>query len=78
MHFDGFAFSGDVSWGEGDEHSWFEDTGFDSSARDSSDSGDLVDVLKGKSEWLVKGSDWGFDFVKSLKEGVSLVPGHVG
>jgi len=77
MHFDSFALSGDTAGGEGDEHSGSDDSGFNSSDGDCSNSSNLVDVLKGKSEGLFKGSDGGVDFVEGLEEGVSLVPGHL-
>jgi len=45
MHFDWFAFSGDVHGGEGDDHTWFKETGLNSADWDSSNTTDLVDVL---------------------------------
>ena len=78
MHLNGFDFSGKVGWGERDGHAWLEDTGLNSTHWDSSDTTDLVDVLKGKSQGLLSWSlGWG-DGVQSLKEGGSLEPGEVG
>jgi len=45
MHFDWFAFSGDVKGSEGDDHTWFQETSFDSTDWDSSNTTDFVDVL---------------------------------
>jgi hypothetical protein len=45
MHFNGFAFCGNTEWGEGENHTWFKDTGFNSSNWNSSNTTDLVDVL---------------------------------
>ena len=45
MHFDGFALSSDVHWGEGDDHAWLDDTGLNSADWNSSNTTDLVDVL---------------------------------
>ena len=55
MHFDGFYFSGDSSWGEGDDHTGLDASGLDTSHWNSSNTSDLVDVLKlkGKSESFV-------------------------
>lgn len=45
MHFDGFAFRDDFTGGELDGHTRSNDTSFDSSDGDCSDTTDLVDVL---------------------------------
>jgi len=45
MHFNRLTFSGDINGGEGDVHTGLQDTGFDSSDGDSSDTSDLVDIL---------------------------------
>jgi hypothetical protein len=77
MHLNGFDLSNLVGWGEVDGHSWFEDTGLDSTNWDCSDTRDLVDILEWESEWLVQSSLWGLKFVESLIEGLTLVPFHV-
>jgi len=77
MHFDWFAFSGDVEGGEGDDHTWFEETCLNSSDWDSSNTTDLVDVLQGESEWFILGSLWGFNGVECFDEARSIVPFHV-
>ena len=78
MHFNGLDFSLDVSWSEGNLHTWLEDTGFDSSDWDGSDTTDLVNVLKWESQWLFSWSFWGNDLVQGFKEGWSVVPWGVG
>jgi len=90
VHLDGLNFSGDVDGGEGGEHAGLDDTGLDSANWHRSNTTDLVDILEGKSEWLVGGSRWWDDGVKSFEHGLagelallhflvpSLVPLHVG
>ena len=74
MHLNGFNLSLDISWGEGDVHSGLKDTGLDSADGDSSDTSDLVDVLKGNSKSLLSWSFRGLNLVQSLNEGGTLVP----
>merc|ERR1712147_283480 len=57
---------------------------------DCSDATDLVDILEGKSKWLVIGTGWWDDGIQSLEHGLAgefalldllvpaLVPSHVG
>merc|ERR1711884_806136 len=91
VHLDGFDLSGDGGRGKGDDHTGLDNTGLDSADWHSSDTANLVDVLEGKSEGLVGGSDGWVDAVESLEERLSgllaallglllpaLVPGHVG
>ena len=77
MHFDGLALSGDVHGGEGEDHTGLEETSFDSTDGDSSNTTDLVDVLEGKSEGLVLGSLGLIKSVKSINECGTSVPLHV-
>ena len=78
MHLDGLDFSLNVGGGEGDLHAGLENTGLDSADGDSSDTSDLVDVLKGETEGLLSGSLGGLDLVEGFNEGGALVPGGVG
>lgn len=78
MHFDGFAFSLDLGGGELNHHTGSNHTSFDSADGDSSDTTNLVDVLKGKSEGFFGGSFGGFKSIQSFNEDGSLVPGGVG
>ena len=69
---------------------WSDDTSFDSTDGHSSNTTNLVDILEGKSERLVRWSGGGNDGVKGFDHGLagelaflhflipSLVPGHVG
>jgi len=77
MHFDGLDVGSNVRGGEGNVHTGLDDSGFDSSDRDGSNTSDLIDVLEGKSEGLVDGSLGGDDVIKSLDESLTLVPGEV-
>jgi len=45
MHFDGFDFSGNVSGGKSDGHTGFQDTSFDSSDWNSSNTTNFVNIL---------------------------------
>merc|ERR1711977_51307 len=45
MHLDGLALSGSTVRSEADVHSWLDDTSFNSTDWDSSDTRDLVDIL---------------------------------
>ncbi len=66
MHFDGFDFSGDIRGREFDNHSFFQNSGLDSSDGNSSDSRDLIDILKRKSQWFVIRSFGDGQFVDSF------------
>lgn len=61
-----------------DSHAGLEDACFDSADWDSSDTSDLVDVLKRKSEGFFSGSLWGFDLIEGFEKGGAFVPGGVG
>mmetsp|Transcript_6526 Transcript_6526/g.11950 ORF Transcript_6526/g.11950 Transcript_6526/m.11950 type:complete len:275 (-) Transcript_6526:673-1497(-) len=78
VHLDGLDLSGQTTWGEDDNHTWLDDTGLNSTDWYSSNTSDLVDILKWKSEWLVGWSDWWGTLIKSLQKSRSLVPVHVG
>jgi len=89
VHLDGLNFSGDVDGGEGGDQAGFDDTGLDSADGHSSNTTDLVDILEGKSKWLVGRSGWWDDGVEGFEHclagelalldflGPSLVPLHV-
>jgi len=53
VHFNGLDFSGDTSWGEGDDHTGLDDTGFNTTDWHRADTSDLVDILEWETEWLV-------------------------
>merc|ERR1711962_375558 len=90
VHLNRLDFSGNVDWSESNNHSWFDDTSFDSTDWHSSNTTDFVDILEWKSEWFVRWSGWWDDRVQGFEHGQtleftflefllpSLVPGHVG
>lgn len=78
MHFDGLTFGNNLSGSELDGHTGLDNTSFDSTDGDCSDTTNLVDVLEGKSEGLVRRSLGSFKSVQSFNEDGSLVPGGVG
>lgn len=90
VHLDGLDFRGDVGGSEGDDHTGLEDTGLDTADGHSSNATDLVDILEGKTEGLVRGALGHLDGVDGLEEGLAgglaslglllpaLVPGAVG
>ncbi len=78
MNFNGLDIGDDTSWGEGDNHAGLQDTSLDTSDGDSSDTGDLVHVLKGKTERaLVSRAGGGSDVIQSLDHDRALVPLHL-
>jgi len=77
MHFDGLALGGNVHGGKSEDHAGSEDTSLDTTDGDGTNTTDLVDVLKGKSEGLVLGSLGGLKGVEGLNEGGARVPFHV-
>jgi len=90
MHLNGFDFSGETAWGELADDTWSDDTSFDTTHWHSSNTSDLVNILKWETEWLVCGSLWWGDVVQSFDQSLasdllvfafntfpSLVPFHV-
>jgi len=89
VHLNGLDFSGDASWGEGNDHAGLDDTGLDTADWYSSNTANLVHILEGKTERLVGGTAGGVNSINGLEEGLagglglglllpSLVPGAVG
>ena len=90
VHLNGLDFSGDVGGSEGDDHTGGDGTGLDTADGDSSNTGDLVDILERKTEGLVGGTDGRINGVDGLEDGLTgdlaslglllptLVPGAVG
>ena len=77
MHLNGLDLSGEVGWGEGDGHTWLEDTSLDSADWDGTNTRDLVNILEWESEWLIHWSLWSLKLIESLVESLTLVPFHV-
>lgn len=78
MHFNWFNVTLNIGWGESNIHSWLKDTSFNSTDWDSSNTSNLVDVLKRKSKRFFSWSFWGFNFIKSLDKSWTFVPWGVG
>lgn len=77
VHFDGLNLGGNSGGSEGDGNTGLQDSSLDTTDGDRSDTSDLVDILQGDSEGLVRGSLGLGDRVEGLEEGRSLPPGHV-
>jgi hypothetical protein len=90
VHLNGLDFSGHVGGGEGNDHTGLEDTSLDTADGHCANTADLVDILKGQTQGLVRGTLGGLDGVNGLEEGLAgglaslglllptLVPGAVG
>ena len=90
VHFNGLDFSGHVGRSESNDHTRLDDTSLDTTDGHSTDTRDLVDILEGKTERLVGGTDGGLDGIDGLEKGLTgglaslglllptLVPGAVG
>merc|ERR1719393_100183 len=55
VHLHGLDLSGQHVGGEGDDHSWLDDTSLNSTDGHCSNTSDFVNILEGKSERLVSG-----------------------
>jgi len=71
VHFDGLDFSGDVGRGEGDDHAGLDDTGFDTTDGNRSNTRDLVDILERETERLVGRTRGRVDGVDGLEESLA-------
>jgi len=78
MHLYRLNLSGKTRRGEAYNHSGLKYTGLNTSYRHSTDTTNLVYILKRKTKRLVSRSLGRVDGVKSLKKDRTLVPGHVG
>jgi len=72
VHFDGLDFSGDVGWGEGNDHASLDNTGFNSADGHGANTTNLVHILKWKTVGLVGRSCWGLNAIDSIEEGLAL------
>ena len=72
VHFDGLDFSGHVGRSESDNHAGLDDTSFDTTDWDRTDTTDLVDILERKAQGLVRGTDGGLDGIDGIEEGLAL------
>ena len=78
VHFDGLDFSGDVGGSESDDHAGLDDTSLDTTDGHRSDTANLVDILKRKTEGLVARAHWGLDRVDRVEESLALVDTSLG
>ena len=69
VHFDRLDFSGDIRGSECDNHSSFDDTGLNTTDRNSTDTTNLVDILERKAEWFVGWTNWRLDGVDGVEQG---------
>lgn len=72
VHFNRLDFSGHVRRSEGNDHASFDDTSLDTTNGHSANTTDLVDILEGKTEGLVRRTDRRFDGIDSIEEGLAL------
>jgi len=72
MHLDRLDFGGDVGGSEVDDHTSLDDTSFDTTDGHCSNTTDLVDILEGKTEGLVGGTDRGLDGIDGIQQGLTL------
>jgi len=76
VHLDRFDFSLKTRWGKAHDHAWLEDTGLNTSDRNSTNTTDFVHILEWEAEWLISWALGRRNVIKSLKESGSLVPWH--
>merc|ERR1719402_1235080 len=69
VHLHGLYFSGQLVGSKCDNHAWLNNTSFDTTNRNCSNSTNFVHILKGKSQRLVCRSGWRNDRIKGLKQG---------
>jgi len=71
VHFDRLDFSGDTSWSEGDDHTRFDDTSFNTTDWHCSNTTNLVNVLKWETKWLVSWTRWRVNGIDSFKKSLA-------
>ena len=88
VHLDGLDLSSHVRRREGDDHAGLDDTSLDTTDGHRTNTTDLVDILEGKTEGLVGGTDGGLNSIDGIEESLALddtslrllsptlVPGH--
>jgi len=90
VHLDRLHFSGNVGWGEGNDHAGLNNTSLDTTDGHRSNTANLVNILEGETERLVGRTGRGLDGINGVQEGLTLdgtglglsgpalVPRHVG
>mmetsp|Transcript_2520 Transcript_2520/g.9506 ORF Transcript_2520/g.9506 Transcript_2520/m.9506 type:complete len:484 (+) Transcript_2520:83-1534(+) len=77
MHLNGFNLRDNLGWCEVNLHTWFDDTGLNTSNWNCSDTSNLVHILEWKTEWFSSRSLRRNNVVQGLQKRFSLVPFHV-
>ena len=77
VHFNRLDFSRNIDRSEGNSHTRLKNTSFNTTNRDSTNTTNLVDILKRKTEWLINRSLRRMNSIKSFNQNRSLVPRHV-
>jgi hypothetical protein len=78
VHLHRLHLSSQTAGTKGNNHTRLDDTGLNTANRDSSNTTNLVHILKGETQGLVRRPLGLVDLVKSLKQGWALVPVKVG
>ena len=78
MHLDGLDFSGDTSWGKGDDHAGLDDTGLNTTDWHRANTANLVDILERKTEWLVGWAGRWVNGINGLEKGLSRLLSLLG
>jgi len=78
VHLNGLDLSSEADGGEDDGHAGLHDTSLDTADGHRANTTNLVDVLEGNTEGLVRGAVRLRDAVQGGKESNTLVPSHVG
>ena len=76
MHLDGFHLGGDVRGGEGHDVTRLHDAGLDTADGHGADTADLVHVLQGQAQRLVRRAGRRLEQVERLQQRGALVPVH--
>jgi hypothetical protein len=72
VHLDRLDFSGDTSWGKGNNHTWLDNTSLNTTNWHRTNTTNLVNVLKRKTERLVNWSGRWLHRVNGLQDGLTL------
>ena len=71
MHLNGLDFSGDTSWGKGDDHTGLDDTSLNTTDWHRANTTNLVNILEGKTEGLISWAGRWFDSIESFEKGLA-------
>ena len=71
VHLDGLDFSGDTSWGEGDDHTSLDDTGLNTTDWHRANTTNLVNILERKTEGLISRTGRWVNGINGLEKGLA-------